>query len=311
MPPLLVAFIAQYQGANGVGDTPQNDGQCVGIVELWLDMLSQPHIWGNACDLGTYAASYPNNYVVIQNGPTNFPVPGDIIVLPAGWGGSSVGHCGIVTAADPNTFTMFEQNDRIGGGDGRCRLWHFSQYYAGMSWIHLKVLDPAPTPPTPPTRPVVVDPPVAPPVVETPVAADPVSVTVPIVATGTGQPVNTPLPVNSTQPEYVETYVAFPEGPRILILMDDAVAIDMTAQNAPKSFVVGTRLKLAGTFTNESKDYYRGTSGDWYGIAQASFIATWVKTAAPTPTQQQPSFFKVFIQDPLGALIRLIARLRK
>ena len=47
----LQSFIAQYTGIANVGDTPQNKGQCVGLIEVWLDLFNLNHIWGNAADL--------------------------------------------------------------------------------------------------------------------------------------------------------------------------------------------------------------------------------------------------------------------
>lgn len=142
-------FINKWNGQNGVGDTPENDGQCVGIVEVWLDTIGSPHIWGNACDLPNNADR--NAYVVTPNSPTYVPKPGDIGCMPAGWEGSGPGHTFLVDeGTDVNTLRIFEQNDRIGGGDGRCRRYSLS-YTLGLSkqqiaagwpmFIHPKVLD--------------------------------------------------------------------------------------------------------------------------------------------------------------------------
>ena len=169
---MLQELINQYNGQNGIGDTPQNDGQCVGLVEVWLDKIGAPHIWGNACDLAANADT--NSYVITPNDPNYVPADGDIAVLPAGWGGSSVGHTFIVApGTNINTLVAFEQNDRIGGGDGSCRIFDGIGWPDGLTFIHPKVLDPAPAPepapvvvpvvtpvPTPPTPPTPVPTPV-------------------------------------------------------------------------------------------------------------------------------------------------------
>lgn len=125
---LLQNFVNDYNGKPGIGDTPENDGQCVGLVEVWLDNIGAPHIWGNACDLPANAD--PNAYTITTN-----PAPGDIGCFPAGWGGSPVGHTFIYVSASQ----VFEQNDHIGGGDGRCRLFYLD--LNGATFIHPKVLD--------------------------------------------------------------------------------------------------------------------------------------------------------------------------
>lgn len=136
-------FINQYINHTNVGDTDKNRGQCVGLVEVWLDTIGAPHIWGNACDLANNADR--NAYVVTPNTPTYVPQPGDIGVLPAGWEGSAVGHTFIVAPGTTvERLVAFEQNDRLGGGDGACRLFAGIGWPDGLVFIHPKVLDPAP-----------------------------------------------------------------------------------------------------------------------------------------------------------------------
>lgn len=137
---MLNQFIRQFDGRKGVGDTPQNDGECVGLVSVWLDCLKAPHIWGNACDLPANADR--SAYSVIPNTPDYVPAPGDIGCFPAGWGGSPVGHTFIVApGTDVNRLVVFEQNDYVGGGDGSCRLYAFAGYPLGTTFIHPKALD--------------------------------------------------------------------------------------------------------------------------------------------------------------------------
>lgn len=129
---VVTAFITDLNGKPGIGDTPQNMGECVGLIEVFLGRIKAPHIWGNACDLPANAD--PSAYSI-----TTKPVTGDIVSWPAGWGGSSVGHTAIVV--NPTTQEVFEQNDHIGGGDGTCRLYRLS--FRGATFIHPKVLDQA------------------------------------------------------------------------------------------------------------------------------------------------------------------------
>ena len=65
----LQNLIATDTGRNDVGDTSANKGQCVGLVETWIDVFGYPHIWGNAVDLLSNAD--PNFYEIILNTPDN------------------------------------------------------------------------------------------------------------------------------------------------------------------------------------------------------------------------------------------------
>jgi hypothetical protein len=109
----LPLFIAKYLGSTFVGDTPANEGQCVGLVEKWLAANSKPHIWGNAVDLIPNAARAP--YIVTFNTPLNAPKPGTIVCWDRTWG-SGAGHTAIVVAANVQRLAVFEQNDPIGAG---------------------------------------------------------------------------------------------------------------------------------------------------------------------------------------------------
>lgn len=133
----LQAFMAQYTGVSNVGNTPQNKGQCVGLVEVWLDQFSLPHIWGNATDLPTNAST--NTYTIVNNTPTNSPSIGDIFVFHKPYGalvenGQTIyyGHTGIVVKADVNSVTLFEQNDSIGSAP---KIKTYS-YTTDCQWIH-------------------------------------------------------------------------------------------------------------------------------------------------------------------------------
>ena len=104
----LAAFISKYSGKWSVGNTPENTGQCVGLVEVWMDSLHLPHVWGDAADLLSNANM--GSYLRIYNSATNFPLPGDIVVWGPTWGGGH-GHTGIAVRAGVMNFTAFQQND--------------------------------------------------------------------------------------------------------------------------------------------------------------------------------------------------------
>ncbi len=107
----LATFISQYLGKANTGDTPQNRGQCVGLVEAWLDANHKPHVWGNADQL--LANADLKAYKVIRNIPTNVPPPGSVVCWNSTWGNGS-GHTAIVIAANVNLLAVFEQNNPIG-----------------------------------------------------------------------------------------------------------------------------------------------------------------------------------------------------
>jgi CHAP domain-containing protein len=125
----LADFIGLYDSKIAVGNTAGNRGECVGLVEVWFDYLGLPHIWGNAKDLLINAPTPP--YVVTINRPTNYPVPGDVIVWGDSWG-QGFGHTGICVTGHVRDFTAFEQNDPAGSTP------HLKLYgYAGvLGWLH-------------------------------------------------------------------------------------------------------------------------------------------------------------------------------
>lgn len=125
----LHTFIAQYAGRPNVGDTNVNVGQCVGLVEVWIDYLKLPHVWGNALDLLSNAPS--SAYEQVLNTPTNYPVPGDIVVWGGTWG-NGYGHTGICVTGHVMELTVFQQNDPEGSPP------HLKLYsYGGIrGWLH-------------------------------------------------------------------------------------------------------------------------------------------------------------------------------
>lgn len=133
----LLDFLNKYFGVAGTGDTPQNKGQCVGLIEVWLDILNvnDPHLWGNAKDLLNNAD--PAKFDKITNDPNNynqFPVPGDVLVFGPSWG-NGLGHTGIVVRANGYTFSLFDQNNPIGAHP---TLTNFPNYAGVTGWIHPK-----------------------------------------------------------------------------------------------------------------------------------------------------------------------------
>src|SRR5271157_4011261 len=93
----LMTFMQGYLGKPNVGDTAGNMGQCVGLVEKWLDANSKPHIWGDAKDLLTQAEAAV--YKVTKNTASNFPSAGAIVCWDSSWGAGH-GHTAIVVVAN-------------------------------------------------------------------------------------------------------------------------------------------------------------------------------------------------------------------
>ena len=87
----------------------ENAGQCVGLVEVWIDVNKHPHIFGNAADLLVNADRA--HYTVTIDGPANFPPMGAIVCWDGTWGGG-YGHTAVVLAANAMQLVVFEQNDR-------------------------------------------------------------------------------------------------------------------------------------------------------------------------------------------------------
>jgi CHAP domain len=128
MEKLLLDFIQQYFYVPNVGDNPQNKGQCVGLIEVWLDQHKLEHIWGDAKDL--LANADPQIYTVVKNGPNNAPPRGAIVVWDRTWGGG-YGHTAICVASTPLHLAVFEQNDP----DGYPPLLATHDYNGVAGWI--------------------------------------------------------------------------------------------------------------------------------------------------------------------------------
>ena len=107
----LAAFVSQYLGVPHVGNTVDNKGQCVGLIEVWLSVNKHANIRGNAKDL--LANADLQVYQMFTNTPTNFPPAGAIVVWDASWGGGN-GHTAVALAANVNLLAVFEQNNPAG-----------------------------------------------------------------------------------------------------------------------------------------------------------------------------------------------------
>jgi len=85
--------------------------QCVDLAEQYVaDVLRLPKIGGNAADVWNRVD--PLRYLRTVNGPTNFPLPGDIVVWfqNTSVGVGPAGHVGICVGADQDSLVTFDQN---------------------------------------------------------------------------------------------------------------------------------------------------------------------------------------------------------
>jgi hypothetical protein len=196
--------------------------------------------------------------------------------------------------------------------------FHGAHLYSKNAPLVVPAPAPEPVPVAAPTViPPIVDPVPAPtPSVETPVPDPNPPVQVPVVpGMGNGQPQAEAVPVNILAdlpplPEFEETYRPFPDGIHEIHLKEDTIAFDMTGVGAPKAVYAARPMLAAGTFSDNGRVYYRGTSGGWYGVsAEDVFEAS---PASPPVGPAGPPVWSILaklITDPMGALIRLISRL--
>ena len=124
------SFLNKYNGAQNVGNTSENKGQCVGLVMVWLkDTLKLPHVWGHAKDL--LANADPNSYEVIYNSPLGVPQKGDVVVWKQSFNGT-FGHTAIATGSgNIFNFEVFEQNNPLGSN---CHLAKYN-YNHVAGWL--------------------------------------------------------------------------------------------------------------------------------------------------------------------------------
>lgn len=145
----LQAFIAEWNGRYAKWDRGYG-GQCVDIVELWLQANGRP-TWccGNAIDVANLR--WPGATWTPNCGPC-VPSPGDIVVWGSGVG--PAGHVAVFIGGDANSFDSFDQNWPIGS---LCHVQHDHTYNSVLGWqaLHLAPAPPppAPSPPPPPPAP--------------------------------------------------------------------------------------------------------------------------------------------------------------
>jgi hypothetical protein len=140
----LQAFIGQWNGryaqwAHGYG------GQCVDIVELWLQANGRPTFGGNAIDVASQRWS---GATWTPNCPSCVPSAGDIVVWGSGVGAD--GHVAVFIGGDSGSFNSFDQNWPIGS---TCHVQHHT-YNAVLGWQALGLAaasgpQPPPIPPPP------------------------------------------------------------------------------------------------------------------------------------------------------------------
>jgi len=127
----LISFLQKYLGKVNTGNTPENMGQCVGLIEVWIAAQNHPHIPGNAVDLLNNADL--THYQLFRNNPTNFPPPGAIVCWDGSWG-AGYGHTAIVIAATSMQVAVFEQNDP----EGAAPVLATHSYGGVAGWLVLK-----------------------------------------------------------------------------------------------------------------------------------------------------------------------------
>ena len=135
---MLKKFIKKYEGViEDVGNTPQNKGECVGLVQLWIAKLGLKHCWGNAKDI--FANASPNEYEKVENAPDIYPDEGDIICWNSTMG-NGFGHIAIVISSDPekDTVEVFESNNPYGEPP---RKHTYSNWRGIIGWLKPYVLE--------------------------------------------------------------------------------------------------------------------------------------------------------------------------
>lgn len=138
----LQLFIQNNIGKHNLGDTTANKGECVGLIELWLDVLgvNDPHLWGNAVDLLNNAD--PIKFTIVKNDPndtTQFPPDGAVVVLGKPFGiqpnGTYDGHTGLSIGSTGGELRLFQQNDPSGSTPGI----KYYPYASCVGWLIPKV----------------------------------------------------------------------------------------------------------------------------------------------------------------------------
>lgn len=134
----LTEFIALYNGKTGVGNTPENKGECVGLVVMWILNLGLTHFYGHAKDFFTNAPV--SQYTKIKNEPDVYAKAGDIVVWDATMGGG-FGHVAIIVECDTqaDTFTVFEQNNPANVPGRACEVTTYKDWSGVIGWLRPRV----------------------------------------------------------------------------------------------------------------------------------------------------------------------------
>lgn len=131
----LDEFVQEYTGQSI--DWDGNWGpQCMDLIRKYIEQVlcipQLPLVRGAADVWRNYQAEY---YDRIANGPTNYPLPGSIVIWSRGYGGrpiaKSTGHIAIAIEGDPNFMVCFSQNDPVGT---RCGLKKYT-YNHVLGWL--------------------------------------------------------------------------------------------------------------------------------------------------------------------------------
>lgn len=130
----LNVFINQYKGQK-VASRGGITGECVSLVQRWAEVngVSGSPVFPVAA-AKDMAGSRGDAFTWIANTPSNQPVAGDIVVMNERVGGG-YGHTGVVTAANLNTFNMFDQWNISGGATAGVRTYNYNSV---SGWLRLK-----------------------------------------------------------------------------------------------------------------------------------------------------------------------------
>ena len=125
-------FLNKYQNKSNDYDGYYG-AQCFDLFQFYnRDVVGAPFVTGaSAKDIwNTYPRAF---YEQIANGPTNFPVRGDVVVWGDKYG--PYGHVAICTEGDVNRFSAFSQNDPTGA---RSIVREYKDYYGVLGWLRPK-----------------------------------------------------------------------------------------------------------------------------------------------------------------------------
>jgi hypothetical protein len=271
--------------------TGPDEGQCTAVAHYWERKLGLPIVFGDAYQ--TFDNAPAEFYDKELNRPDNFPRPGAIVVWSANAGVHGLGpagHTSVVTAADSEQFLSIDQNWPTGSsckivlhdyagvkgwfypkqtkateGGNPGQVWveesqvenwlhgpdgidHWKGQYATVNdeLTRLKALDAEK---------------------DTIIQTRDKAIEDLRAQLQTKEPVVVPV-----KPEYEVTYR---ENRYDATTTQEAFATDQTAAEPPLRVPAGTLIKVAGTFSNNGKDYVRTTfsveNNKWYGLPVEAF----------------------------------------